>query len=166
MFNKALHQMFEDVDWGALDYMIVDMPPGTGDAQLSLSQLVALTGAVVVTTPQEVACADVRKSINMLKKVNVPVIGIVENMSGVTLPDGSTMPLFGQGGGEKTAKEFGVPLIAQIPIEMQIREGGDSGSPVAAGDSSVSVLFDDLALKVKDLSDAIASAGAGVEIAN
>jgi len=166
MFNKALHQMFEDVDWGALDYMIVDMPPGTGDAQLSLSQLVPLTGAVVVTTPQEVACADVRKSINMLKKVNVPVIGIVENMSGVTLPDGSTMPLFGQGGGEKTAKESGVPLIAQIPIEMQIREGGDSGSPVAAGDSSVSVLFDDLALKVKDLSDAIASAGAGVEIAN
>ena len=97
MFNKALNQMFEDISWGALDYLIIDMPPGTGDAQLSLSQMVKLAGAVVVTTPQEVACADVRKSINMLKKVNVDVLGIVENMSGLQMPDGSMMPIFGSG---------------------------------------------------------------------
>jgi len=93
MFNKALAQMFQDVNWGAIDYMIIDMPPGTGDAQLSLSQMVKISGAVVVTTPQEVALADVRKSINMLKKVNVDVLGIVENMSGLPMPDGSVMPI-------------------------------------------------------------------------
>ncbi|MEY4700685.1 MAG: hypothetical protein RL326_872, partial [Pseudomonadota bacterium] len=127
MFNKALNQMFEDVSWGALDYLIIDMPPGTGDAQISLTQLVKLAGAVVVTTPQEVALADVRKSINMLRKVQVPILGIVENMSGLPLPDGSVVPVFGSGGGEKTAREFGVPLLAQIPIDVAIREGGDAG---------------------------------------
>jgi ATP-binding protein involved in chromosome partitioning len=166
MFNKALQQMFEDVDWGELDYMIIDMPPGTGDAQLSLSQLVRLTGAVVVTTPQEVACADVRKSINMLKKVNVPVLGIVENMSGATLPDGTIMPIFGEGGGAKTAAEFQVPMLAQIPLEMDIRIGGDTGNPVASQDSKVSVIFDDIALKVKDLSDRQIASSPDVQIAN
>lgn len=151
MFNKALQQMFEDVSWGELDYMIIDMPPGTGDAQLSLSQMVKLAGAVVVTTPQEVALADVRKSINMLKKVNVDVLGIVENMSGLPMPDGSLMPIFGSGGGARTAQEFGVPLLAQIPIDTSIREGGDAGTPVAAGDGGVSVLFQELAAKVLDI---------------
>jgi ATP-binding protein involved in chromosome partitioning len=148
MFNKALNQMFEDVSWGAVDYLIVDMPPGTGDAQLSLTQLVKLAGAVVVTTPQEVALADVRKSINMLKKVNVDVLGIVENMSGLPLPDGSIMPVFGSGGGERTAQEFGVPLLAKLPIDMAIREGGDSGKPVACGESESAKVFDALAAKV------------------
>jgi ATP-binding protein involved in chromosome partitioning len=148
MFNKALNQMFEDVSWGAIDYLIVDMPPGTGDAQLSLSQLVKLAGAVVVTTPQEVALADVRKSINMLKKVNVDILGIVENMAGLPLPDGTMMPVFGSGGGEKTAKEFGVPLLAQLPIDIAIREGGDAGTPVAVGDGASAKVFNELASKV------------------
>jgi ATP-binding protein involved in chromosome partitioning len=148
MFNKALNQMFEDVSWGALDYMIIDMPPGTGDAQISLSQLVKLAGAVVVTTPQEVALADVRKSINMLKKVNVEVLGIVENMAGLRLPDGTTVPVFGSGGGERTAKEFGVPLLASIPIEVAIREGGDAGAPVAAGDAPAGQIFREIASQV------------------
>jgi ATP-binding protein involved in chromosome partitioning len=151
MFNKALNQMFQDVNWGALDYLIVDMPPGTGDAQLSLSQLVRLAGAVVVTTPQEVALADVRKSINMLRKVNVDVLGIVENMSGLPLPDGSIMPVFGQGGGEKTAKEFGVPLLAKLPIDVAIREGGDAGTPVACGEGASAKVFLDLANQVRDI---------------
>lgn len=141
MFNKALNQMFADVSWGSLDYMIVDMPPGTGDAQLSLTQLVKLAGAVVVTTPQEVALADVRKSINMLKKVNVDILGIVENMSGLPLPDGSIVPVFGVGGGEKTAREFGVPLLATLPIDVAIREGGDAGVPVACGDGASAQAF-------------------------
>lgn len=145
MFNKALNQMFADVSWGSLDYMIVDMPPGTGDAQLSLTQLVKLAGAVVVTTPQEVALADVRKSINMLKKVNVDILGIIENMSGLPLPDGSVVPVFGVGGGEKTAKEFGVPLLATLPIDVAIREGGDAGSPVAAGEGTSAKAFEKIA---------------------
>jgi len=153
MFNKALNQMFEDISWGALDYLIIDMPPGTGDAQLSLSQMVKLAGAVVVTTPQEVACADVRKSINMLKKVNVDVLGIVENMSGLQMPDGSMMPIFGSGGGEKTAKEFGVPLLAQLPIDPAIREGGDNGTPVAAGEGKLAEAFQALAEKVVAILD-------------
>jgi ATP-binding protein involved in chromosome partitioning len=153
MFNKALNQMFEDVNWGVIDYMIIDMPPGTGDAQLSLSQLVQLAGAVVVTTPQEVALADVRKSINMLKKVNVDVLGIVENMAGLPLPDGTVMPLFGSGGGEKTANEFGVPLLAQLPIDVKIREGGDAGTPIACGDSKTAEIFHDLALKLVEILD-------------
>jgi ATP-binding protein involved in chromosome partitioning len=130
--------------------MIVDMPPGTGDAQLSLSQLVKLSGAVVVTTPQEVALADVRKSINMLKKVNVDILGIIENMAGLPLPDGSLIPVFGAGGGERTAKEFGVPLLASLPIDLAIREGGDAGTPVASGDGASAQVF-------KKVADAVVS---------
>jgi ATP-binding protein involved in chromosome partitioning len=151
MFNKALQQMFQDVSWGALDYMIVDMPPGTGDAQLSLSQLVKLAGAVVVTTPQEVALADVRKAISMLRKVQVDVLGIVENMSGLPLPDGSVLPLFGSGGGAETARANGVPLLAQIPIDIAIRSGGDAGQPVAAGTGPAAEIFNDLALKLREI---------------
>jgi ATP-binding protein involved in chromosome partitioning len=166
MFNKALHQMFEDVAWGALDYLIIDMPPGTGDAQLSLSQLVKLAGAVVVTTPQEVALADVRKSINMLKKVNVGVLGIVENMSGLPMPDGTMMPIFGSGGGEKTAQEFGVPLLAKIPIDLSVREGGDAGTPVACGDTPVAGIFQELARKVLQTLSERAAATPELKIVN
>jgi ATP-binding protein involved in chromosome partitioning len=166
MFNKALHQMFEDVSWGTIDYMIVDMPPGTGDAQLSLSQLVKLAGAVVVTTPQEVALADVRKAINMLRKVNVDVLGMVENMAGLPMPDGSVMPIFGSGGGEKTAQEFGVPLLAQIPIDMTIREGGDAGTPVASGDGPSAAIFKELALKLVSILDTKRSAEPVLKIVN
>lgn len=145
MFNKALTQMFDDVQWGDADLFIVDMPPGTGDAPLSLAQLFQLTGAIVVTTPQEVALADVRKAINMMKKVNVDIIGIVENMGSFVAPDGVLYPIFGSGGGEKLASAFGIPLLASIPIVQAIREGGDTGEPVARGELSV---FDDLAGKV------------------
>jgi ATP-binding protein involved in chromosome partitioning len=166
MFNKALNQMFEDVSWGALDYLIVDMPPGTGDAQISLTQLVKLAGAVVVTTPQEVALADVRKSINMLRKVQVPILGIVENMSGLPLPDGSVVPVFGSGGGEKTAREFGVPLLAQIPIDLAIREGGDAGAPASSGAGAAAERFENLAKRVLKELDEVGSRDAGVSIVN
>lgn len=166
MFNKALNQMFEDVNWGSVDYMIIDMPPGTGDAQLSLSQMVKLSGAVVVTTPQEVALADVRKSINMLKKVNVDVLGIVENMSGLPMPDGSMMPIFGSGGGERTAKEFGVPLLAQIPIDVSVREGGDAGTPIACGESATAAIFHSLADKVVSLLEAKRAEQPALKIVN
>ncbi len=154
MFNKALTQLFNDVNWGEVDYCIVDMPPGTGDAQISLSQLVKLAGALVVTTPQEVALADVRKSINMLKKVNVDLLGIVENMSGFVTPDGKVHNIFGEGGGEKTAKAFDTVLLASIPIDTAIREAGDNGKPIATlDDSAVSKQFHDLALKLIDIID-------------
>jgi ATP-binding protein involved in chromosome partitioning len=166
MFNKALNQMFEDVSWGAVDYLIVDMPPGTGDAQLSLSQLVKLAGAVVVTTPQEVALADVRKSINMLKKVNVDILGIVENMSGLPLPDGSVLPVFGSGGGEKTAQEFGVPLLAKLPIDVAIREGGDAGTPIACADSPSAKVFHQLAEKVIEVLNTKAASASELKIVN
>lgn len=148
MLTKAMKQLFEDVSWGAVDYCIVDMPPGTGDAALSLAQMVQLNGALVVTTPQEVAMADVRKSINMLAKVNVPVLGIVENMSGFTAPDGSVHNIFGSGGGDEIAKKFNLPLIASVPIDTAIREGGDSGTPVAAtAGTDLANLFDSISLK-------------------
>lgn len=166
MFNKALQQMFQDVNWGVVDYMIIDMPPGTGDAQLSLSQMVKLAGAVVVTTPQEVALADVRKSINMLKKVNVDVLGIVENMSGLPMPDGSVLPIFGSGGGERTAKEFGVPLLAKLPIDPAIREGGDAGAPVATGEGAVAETFLELAKKVRGILDEKRQSEPGLKIVN
>ncbi len=137
MFNKALTQLFNDVNWGQVDYCVVDMPPGTGDAQISLAQLVKISGAVVVTTPQEVALADVRKAINMLGKVQVPILGIVENMSFFVGTDGSRQDIFGSGGGARTAEQFGVPLLAQIPLVQAIREGGDRGVPIATEDGGV-----------------------------
>ena len=152
MFNKALNQLFHDVSWGQVDYYIVDMPPGTGDAQLSLAQLVKIEGAVVVTTPQEVALADVRKAINMLAKVNVPVLGLIENMAGFIAPDGKRYDIFGTGGGEALAKTLNLPLLAQIPLIQAIREGGDSGSPVACDPSTpAGQVFSQLALKLVDI---------------
>ena len=149
MFNKALTQLFQDVNWGTVDYCIVDMPPGTGDAQISLSQLVQLAGAVVVTTPQEVALADVRKAMNMLRKVNVDILGVVENMSGFVAPDGKRHDIFGSGGGKRTAEQFGVPFLGTIPIDLSIREGGDGGMPVATKpDSAAGAIFHELALKL------------------
>ena len=149
MFNKALTQMFQDVRWGEVDYCIVDMPPGTGDAQISLSQLVKLAGAVVVTTPQEVALADVRKAMNMLQKVNVEILGVVENMAGFVAPDGTRHNIFGADGGQTVADLFRVPLLASIPIDMAVREGGDAGRPVACDSgSAVGKIFQTLALKL------------------
>ena len=134
MIHSAVQQFLRDVNWGPLDYLVFDMPPGTGDAQLSLSQVIPLGGVVMVTTPQDVALLDVRKGLAMFRKLNVPVIGIVENMSYFVAPDtGKQYAIFGEGGGAKVAAEFGVPLLARIPLEMDTRKGGDAGTPIVVG---------------------------------
>jgi ATP-binding protein involved in chromosome partitioning len=134
MIHSAVQQFLRDVSWGPLDYLVFDMPPGTGDAQLSLSQVVPLSGVVMVTTPQDVALLDVRKALGMFRKLNVPILGIVENMSYFIAPDtGRRYGIFGEGGGQRVADEFGVPLLGQIPLEMETREGGDAGVPITVG---------------------------------
>jgi ATP-binding protein involved in chromosome partitioning len=133
MIHSFIQQMLRDVMWGALDYLLFDMPPGTGDAQLSLSQVIPLSGVVMVTTPQDVALLDVRKAIGMFQRLNVPILGVVENMSYFVAPDtGRRYDIFGQGGGQRVAEEYGVPLLAQIPLDPAVRAGGDEGSPITA----------------------------------
>lgn len=128
--TKALHQMLRDVAWGQLDALLIDMPPGTGDTHLSLAQQVPVSGVVIVTTPQDVAVADARKSIDMFEKVHIPILGVVENMSSFTDPtSGKTHAIFGSGGGANLAKAVNVPLLGSIPIDMHIREFSDSGKP-------------------------------------
>ncbi len=131
MIHSAVQQFLKDVEWGPLDYLVFDMPPGTGDAQLSLSQTLPLSGAIMVTTPQEVSLLDVRKGLQMFRKMNVPVLGIVENMAGFACPHcGHETPIFGEGGGAKLASEFDVPVLGSIPIDPETRIGGDSGEPI------------------------------------
>ncbi|MEP0822765.1 MAG: iron-sulfur cluster carrier protein ApbC [Ignavibacterium sp.] len=135
MASGAVKQFLSDVDWGELDYLIFDLPPGTGDIQLTLVQTIPLTGAVIVTTPQDVALADARKGLVMFTKVNVPVLGIVENMSYYVCSHcGHRDDIFDSGGGQKTATELGVPFLGEIPINTGIRAGGDRGVPVVAGE--------------------------------
>src|SRR5207302_683116 len=130
MLHKALQQFLEDVEWGELDYLVVDLPPGTGDAQLSLSQLIPITGAVMVTTPQEVALIDVEKAISMFKKVEVPILGVVENMSYYVCPScGHHDDIFARGGGRQLAETLKVPLFGEVPIDARVRYGGDTGRP-------------------------------------
>lgn len=168
MFNKALNQLFQDVNWGVVEYCIVDMPPGTGDAQISLVQMVQIAGAVVVTTPQEVALADVRKALSMLQKVSVPALGIVENMSGFVTPDGTRHDIFGSGGGRALAEAQGLPLLAQIPLDQAIREGGDVGMPVALieGNSTSRELFQELAVQVVNGVEALSQQQSSTTILN
>ena len=151
MLHSAVRQFLFDVAWRDLDYLVVDLPPGTGDAQLSLSQQAHLMGAVIVTTPQDVSVLDVKKAIRMFQTVNVPILGVVENMAWFT-PPGSTERhlLFGQGGGARIEREFGVPLLGQVPLEMSVREGGDSGRPVvvAAPDNPAAIALRAIAGKV------------------
>ncbi|MHB1688894.1 MAG: iron-sulfur cluster carrier protein ApbC [Ignavibacteriaceae bacterium] len=131
MASGAVKQFMTDVDWGELDYLIFDMPPGTGDIQLTLVQTIPLTGAVIVTTPQEVSLIDARKALKMFTRVNVPVLGVIENMSYFIAPDtGKKYDIFGTGGGSKIAAELEVPFLGGLPIEPQIRIGGDSGVPI------------------------------------
>jgi ATP-binding protein involved in chromosome partitioning len=131
MVHSAIQQFFRDVVWGELDYLLIDLPPGTGDVPLTLSQLVPLTGAITVTTPQEVALSDVRKGMTMFKKVNVPLLGIVENMSYFVCGHcGERTEIFSFGGGEQASKKFDVPFLGRIPLDPAIREGGDQGSPI------------------------------------
>lgn len=144
MVMKALEQLLGDVLWGELDYMVVDLPPGTGDAQLTLTQKVPLSGAVIVTTPNEVALIDARRGLAMFQKTNVPVLGIVENMSYFVCPhcQGET-DVFSRGGGERTARELGVPFLGAVPLDPAVRETGDSGTPVvlAAPESASAKAF-------------------------
>jgi ATP-binding protein involved in chromosome partitioning len=134
MVMKALEQLLQDVDWSGLDYLIVDLPPGTGDAQLTLSQRVRLAGAVVVTTPQDVALADAIKGVAMFRKVGVPVLGLIENMSYFQCPHcAERTEIFGHGGGRAQATRLEVPFLGEIPLDAAIRSSGDTGKPVAAG---------------------------------
>ncbi len=151
MVMKAIDQFLTDVKWGNLDFMIIDLPPGTGDAQLTLTQKAGLTGAVVVTTPQDVALIDARKGLAMFRKVNVPVLGIVENMSYFLCRHcGEREEIFGHGGGQKTAGMLGVPFLGEIPIDPKVVVGGDTGEPIVASDpqSTASVAFRELARQV------------------
>ena len=130
MITKTIQQFFSSVEWGELDYLLVDLPPGTGDAQLSLCQTVPLDGGVIVTTPQEASLGVVRKGIAMFEKVNVPILGIIENMSYFTTPNGERVEIFGHGGGHAEADRQKVPFLGEIPIYTEIRQGGDEGVPV------------------------------------
>jgi ATP-binding protein involved in chromosome partitioning len=140
MVTKYTQQFLRQVEWGTLDYLVLDLPPGTGDIQLTIVQTVALAGAVIVTTPQEVALIDARKAAAMFAKVNVPVLGLIENMSYFLSPsDGVRYDIFGRGGGEREAQRLGVPLLGQVPIDIPTREWGDRGTPVAAADPTGAV---------------------------
>ena len=131
MLHGVVRQFLSDVNWGELDYLIVDMPPGTGDVQLSLAQLVPVQGAVLVTTPQEVSLSDVRRAVKMFETVNIPVLGVIENMSYFIAPDtGNRYEIFGRGGGQKLCDEYGLNFLGQVPLGMEVREGGDNGIPV------------------------------------
>jgi ATP-binding protein involved in chromosome partitioning len=151
MVMSALTQMLREVEWGKLDVLVVDMPPGTGDAQLTMAQQVPLAGAVIVSTPQDLALIDARKGLNMFKKVDVPLLGIVENMSYFLAPDtGKRYDIFGHGGARKEAERLGVAFLGEVPLEMVIRETSDAGAPVVASDPGgpQAKIYRDIAAKV------------------
>ena len=151
MVHKALEQFYRDVLWGELDYLLIDLPPGTGDAQLTLSQLVPLSGAITVTTPQEVALYDVRKGMMMFQQVNVPLLGIIENMSFFLCPHcGERTEIFSHGGGERASAKFDIPFLGRIPIDPAIRAGGDIGMPIVAAQpgSPTTQAFKEIAAKL------------------
>jgi ATP-binding protein involved in chromosome partitioning len=153
MVMSALTQMLREVEWGALDVMVVDMPPGTGDAQLTMAQQVPLKGAVIVSTPQDLALIDARRGIAMFRRVNVPVLGIVENMSYFVGPEcGSRSDIFGHGGARHEAERLGVPFLGEVPLHMDIREKSDAGLPVVATapDGPHALIYRAMAGKVKD----------------
>jgi ATP-binding protein involved in chromosome partitioning len=143
MLHSAIRQFLTDVEWGELDYLVVDLPPGTGDAALSLTQSMPLSGGIIVTLPQQVSLDDARRGLEMFRQLNVPVFGVVENMSYLELPDGTRLDVFGSGGGERLARESEVPFIGAIPLDPNVRKGGDEGIPilVSAPDSVVSKAF-------------------------
>jgi ATP-binding protein involved in chromosome partitioning len=145
---QLITQFLNDVLWEDLDYLVIDLPPGTGDVQLTLTQKIPLSGAVIVTTPQDVALADAVKGLKMFQEVKTPVVGIIENMSGFVCPCcGTVTPIFGEGGGRRTAEEHGVPFLGEVPIEPRVREGGDTGNPIVAAhpDSATAKAFEHLA---------------------
>ena len=153
MVMSALTQMLREVEWGTLDVLVVDMPPGTGDAQLTMAQQVPLKGAVIVSTPQDLALIDARRGIAMFRRVNVPVLGIVENMSTFVCPHcGTRSDIFGHGGAQREAERLGVPFLGEVPLDIAIREKSDAGSPVvsAAADNPHAQYYRDIAVRVRD----------------
>jgi ATP-binding protein involved in chromosome partitioning len=152
MITKLLVEFVRNVLWGDLDYLLIDMPPGTGDAQLTICQQVPLSGGVIVTTPQEVALLDVKRGVTMFREVNVPVLGVVENMSvHVCRKCGSSHDLFGSGGGQQMARRFDIPFLGALPLVREVREGGDRGAPIVASDPDhpASRVFLDIARRVE-----------------
>jgi ATP-binding protein involved in chromosome partitioning len=150
MVTQALEQLLNDTNWSDLDYLVIDLPPGTGDTQLTLAQKVPVSGAIVVTTPQEIALLDARKGFKMFEKVEVPVLGIVENMSThICSKCGEVEPIFGEGGGKRMAEEYGVEFLGGLPLDMSIREGTDSGKPSVVSDpeSAVAQIYREIARK-------------------
>ena len=150
MLNSAIRQFLGDVEWDELDYLIVDLPPGTGDAALSLAQALPLSGAVIVTLPQLVSLEDASRGLNMFKTLEVPILGIIENMSYLDLPDGTRMDIFGSGGGEQLAQATQTPFLGKIPIDQNVRIGGDSGKPILVShpDSPVANALREIAQKL------------------
>jgi ATP-binding protein involved in chromosome partitioning len=132
MLHSAIRQFLADVEWGELDYLVIDLPPGTGDAQLSLAQSIPLSGGIIVTLPQKVSLEDASRGLQMFKQLDVPVLGVVENMSYLELPDGTRMEVFGSGGGEELARISGVAFLGNIPMDPIVRQGGDQGKPIVA----------------------------------
>ncbi|MCL4261340.1 MAG: ATP-binding protein [Anaerolineales bacterium] len=166
MLNSAIRQFLGDVEWGELDYLIIDLPPGTGDASLSLAQALPLSGAVIVTLPQLVSLEDAGRGLNMFKTLEVPILGIVENMSYLELPDGAHMDLFGTGGGEHLAQVTGTSFLGNVPIDPNVRIGGDTGKPIivshphSAAAQALRQIAENLASKVS-----VAALGGVIEIA-
>jgi ATP-binding protein involved in chromosome partitioning len=151
MLHGAVQQFMRDVEWGELDYLVVDLPPGTGDVALSMAQSVPMAGAVVVTTPQGVSVSDVRKAVGMFRQLNIPVLGVVENMSGFDCPHcGTHTDIFGHGGGERMAQDMGIPFLGAVPIDTRVRAGGDEGEPIVAvaPESPAGAAFIELAGKI------------------
>jgi ATP-binding protein involved in chromosome partitioning len=159
MLHSAIRQFVTDVAWGELEYLIVDLPPGTGDAQLSLAQTLTLSGGIIVTLPQQVSIEDARRGLEMFRSMNVPITGVVENMSYLELPDGTRMDVFGEGGGRRLAEASGVPFLAQIPMDPAVRQGGDEGEPIVVihPESAVAQAF---ALLAENLESMIPGDGA------
>jgi ATP-binding protein involved in chromosome partitioning len=150
MVQGAVRQFLQDADWKGCDYLLIDLPPGTGDAQLTLLQAVDLSGAVIVTTPQPVALADAIRGITMFRKLGVPLLGVVENMAWYELPDGARDYVFGKDGGQRTAESHDTELLAQIPLRSRIRESGDTGRPVALGEGPEAEVFLALARRIAE----------------
>ncbi len=148
MVMGALKQLMSDVDWGALDVMLVDTPPGTGDAHLSLIQSKRLTGAVIVSTPQEMALADVRRGVALFRKTETPILGVIENMAWLEMPDGERRYVFGKGGAARVAKELDAPFLGAIPLYPDLREASDAGAPLAAGNHPAVKTFAQIAAKI------------------
>jgi ATP-binding protein involved in chromosome partitioning len=159
MLHQIIRQFLQQVEWGELDFLIIDLPPGTGDVVISLVQTVPLTGAIVVSTGSSVALQDARKALEMFHQVKVDVLGLVENMSQMTLPSGEVIDVFGAGGTERTAAQFGLPFLGAVDLDPQIREGGDKGMPVtlAGPESKLSAEFYEVARRVADRAKDVAS---------